>query len=93
MEENNGKKGFTLGLALLDAVPVIAFGINMALLAKPLQSRLFLAGAILSLFAGSCMVVYKLLLVAAKKEAQTPCSCFMNCMKKAEQKILKENRL
>ena len=68
MEENNGKKGFTLGLALLDAVPVIAFGINMALLAKPLQSRLFLAGAILSLLAGSCMVVYKLLLAAAKKE-------------------------
>ena len=68
MEENKNKKGFTLGLALLDAVPVIAFGINMTLLAKPLQSKLFLAGAVLSLLAGSCMVIYKLLLATAKKE-------------------------
>ncbi len=71
MSENKGaKEGFTLGLALMDAIPVIAFGIDMALLAKPLGSALFLAGAVISLLAGSCMVVYKLLLALAKKEVQ-----------------------
>ncbi|MBO4818594.1 MAG: hypothetical protein J5528_00510 [Firmicutes bacterium] len=68
MSENKGKEGFTLGLALMDAIPVVAFGIDMALLAKPLQSKLFLLGAVISLIAGSCMVVYKLLLAIAKKE-------------------------
>ncbi len=65
---NTGKEGFTLGLALLDVVPVAAFGVDMLLLSKPLQSKLFLAGAIISLLAGSCMVVYKLLLAIAKKD-------------------------
>ena len=68
MSKNTGKQGFTLGLALMDAVPVIAFGIDMALLAKPLQSKLFLIGAVISLFAGTCMVIYKLLLATIKKE-------------------------
>ena len=68
MGKRTEKQGFTLGLALMDAVPVVAFGIDMALLARPLQSRLFLAGAVISLIAGTCMVIYKLLLAAAKKE-------------------------
>ena len=68
MDNSTGKKGFTLGLALMDAIPVVAFGIDMALLAKPLQSSLFLVGAVLSLLAGTCMVVYKLLLATVKKE-------------------------
>lgn len=68
MGNKSGKQGFTLGLALMDAIPVIAFGVDMALLAKPLQSRLFLIGAVVSLLAGACMVVYKLLLAIAKKE-------------------------
>ena len=68
MADKSGKEGFTLGLALMDAIPVIAFGADMALLAKPLGSALFLAGAVVSLLAGSCMVVYKLLLALAKKE-------------------------
>ncbi|MBR0482312.1 MAG: hypothetical protein IJJ48_07565 [Firmicutes bacterium] len=65
---NQEKEGFTLGLALMDAIPVVAFGVDMALLAKPLGSKLFLLGAIISLLAGACMVVYKLLLATVKKE-------------------------
>lgn len=68
MGKSTDKQGFTLGLALLDAVPVAAFGADMALLAGPLQSGLFLAGAVISLAAGTCMVIYKLLLAAAGKE-------------------------
>ena len=68
MANKSAKEGFTLGLALMDAIPVVAFGIDMALLAKPLQSKLFLLGAIVSLIAGTCMVVYKLLIALAGKE-------------------------
>ena len=68
MDNKSDRRGFTLGLALMDAIPVVAFGIDMALLAKPLQSTLFLAGAVISLLAGTCMVVYKLLLATVKKE-------------------------
>ena len=68
-ENTNKKEGFTFGLALMDTIPVIAFGIDAILLSKPLQSGLFLAGAIISLLSGSCMVAYKLLLAGAGKEA------------------------
>lgn len=63
-----GKEGFTLGLALLDAVPVLAFGADMILLSRPLKSGLFLIGAVLALCAGMCMVLYKLILSIWKKE-------------------------
>ncbi len=52
----------------MDAIPVVAFGIDMALLSKPLGSVLFLIGAVLSLIAGTCMVVYKLLIALKDKE-------------------------
>ena len=52
----------------MDSIPVVAFRADMALLAKPLQSNLFLTGAVLSLLAGTCMVVCKLLLATVKKE-------------------------
>ena len=67
-ENNGGKEGFTLGLALMDAIPCIAFGIDMGLLAKPLQSPLFLVGAVESLFAGLAMVFYKIMLAVFKKD-------------------------
>ncbi len=65
---NKGKEGFTLGLALLDSVPVIAFGADMILLSKPLSSPLFLIGAVISTLAGACMVVYKLLIATSGRE-------------------------
>lgn len=67
-DKNGGKEGFTLGLALMDAIPCIAFGIDMSLLAKPLSSPLFLLGAVVSLFAGLAMVFYKIMLAVFKKD-------------------------
>lgn len=67
-EKKGGKEGFTLGLALLDAVPVVAFGVDMLLLSKPLDSKLFLIGAVVSFLAGGAMVFYKLCLAIAKKD-------------------------
>ena len=63
-----GKEGFTLGMALLDAVPVLAFGADMLLLSRPLQNTWFLIGAVLSFLGGLCMVVYKLILSTRGKE-------------------------
>ena len=63
-----GKEGFNLGMALLDAVPVAAFGANMVLLSRPLKSGLFLTGAVLVLLGGLCMVVFKLILALAGNE-------------------------
>lgn len=65
---NGGKEGFTLGLALMDAIPCIAFGVDMALLSRPLQSPLFLVGAVVSLLAGLAMVFYKIMLAVFKKD-------------------------
>ncbi|MCR4894619.1 MAG: hypothetical protein K5911_07800 [Eubacteriales bacterium] len=67
-EMPSGKEGFTLGLALLDAVPVLAFGADMLLLSRPLDSKLFLTGAALALCGGLCMVIYKLILSIKGKE-------------------------
>lgn len=70
MAENKtgGKEGFTLGLALLDAVPVVAFGVDMMLLSKPLGSKIFLLGAFLALCGGLCMVIYKIILSVFQKD-------------------------
>lgn len=67
-ENKGGKEGFTLGLALMDAIPCIAFGVDMLMLSKPLKSTLFLIGALFVFAAGMFMVIYKLCLAIAKKE-------------------------
>jgi len=60
-------EGFTLGLALVDAVPVLSFGISMVLIAGRFQSPLFMIGAGLSVLAGCFKVAWKLILGLAKK--------------------------
>lgn len=61
-------EGFTLALALVDAIPVLSFGISMVLIAGKFQSPLFMAGAALSVLAGCCKVAWKLVLGIAKKD-------------------------
>lgn len=61
-------EGFTLGLALVDAIPVISFGISMVIIASRFQSPLFMIGAALSVLAGCCKVAWKLVLGIAKKD-------------------------
>ena len=60
-------EGFTLALALVDAIPVLSFGISMVIIAGKFQSPLFMAGAALSVLAGCCKVAWKLVLGIAKK--------------------------
>lgn len=61
-------EGFTLALALVDAIPVLSFGISMVIIASRFQSPLFMIGAALSVLAGCCKVVWKLVLGLAKKD-------------------------
>ena len=61
-------EGFTLGLALVDAIPVLSFGISMVIIASRFGSPLFMVGAALSVLAGVCKVTWKLVLGIAKKD-------------------------
>lgn len=61
-------EGFTVALALVDAIPVLSFGISMAIIASRFGSPLFMVGAALSVIAGCCKVAWKLVLGIAKKD-------------------------
>ena len=61
-------EGFTIGLALVDAIPVLSFGISMVIIASRFPSPLFMVGAILSVLGGCCKVAWKLVLGIAKKD-------------------------
>ena len=61
-------EGFTLGLALVDAIPVLSFGISMVIIASRFDSPLFLTGAALSVLAGCCKVAWKLVLGICGKD-------------------------
>jgi len=61
-------EGFTLALALVDAIPVLSFGISMAIIASRFENPLFMIGAVLSVLAGCCKVAWKLVLGIWKKD-------------------------
>ena len=61
-------EGFTIGLALVDAIPVLSFGISMVIIAGRFDSVLFMIGATLSVLAGCCKVAWKLILGTVKKD-------------------------
>lgn len=61
-------EGFTIWLALVDAIPVLSFGISMVIIAGRFNSPLFMVGAALSVLAGCCKVAWKLVLGIAKKD-------------------------
>lgn len=59
--------GFTLGLALFDALPVLFFGISAILLGYLFGSVLFVIGAVLCFAAGAAKVLWKIIVVLRKK--------------------------
>ncbi len=61
-------EGFTLALALVDAIPVLSFAIAMVIIAGRFGSPVFMIGAALSVLAGCCKVCWKLVLGIAKKD-------------------------
>lgn len=63
-------EGFTVGLALLDAVPVLFFAGSMLCIYGKFDSPLFLIGAMCSVLAGLFKVIWKLILGTAKKDVR-----------------------
>ena len=61
-------EGFTVALALVDAIPVPSFGISVVIIASRFDSPLFMIGAFLSVLAGCCKVCWKLVLGIWKKD-------------------------
>ena len=61
-------EGFTVALALVDAIPVLSFGISMVIIASRFDSPTFIIGAVLSVLAGCCKVCWKLILGIRKKD-------------------------
>ena len=61
-------EGFTVSLALVDAIPVLSFGISMVIIASRFDSPTFIIGAVLSVLAGCCKVAWKLVLGIAQKD-------------------------
>ena len=67
IKDNEVPEGFTLGLALVDAVPVIVFSLSVMVIALRFRKALFVIGALCSIFAGCGKVVWKLILACRKK--------------------------
>lgn len=64
---NNIPSGFTMSLALVDAIPVLLFSASVIVLALRFNSVLFIIGAVCSAFAGACKVLWKIIIAAKKK--------------------------
>lgn len=60
-------KDFTLSLALFDILPVLFFSGTVILIGLLFDSKLFLIGAFLCLFAGISKVIWKIIVVLKKR--------------------------
>ena len=61
------QEGFTMGLALADALPVIFFAGSMFLIGQRFSSNLFMTGTLLCLIGGAGKVLWKLIVVLKRK--------------------------
>lgn len=68
MEKSNKYEGFTLTLALVDALPVLLFGGSSILLGIIFKSALFIVGACLVFLGGFLKVMWKVILALRKKD-------------------------
>ena len=68
MEEQNKYEGFSLSLALVDALPVLFFGGSSILIGLLFGSPLFLVGAALVFLGGLGKVLWKLILALKAKD-------------------------
>ena len=66
--EKEKYEGFTLSLALVDALPVIFFGLSCIMIGLLFGSKLFIIGAVLCFLAGFMKVMWKVILAVKKKD-------------------------
>lgn len=70
MEQKNNYEGFTLSLALVDALPVLLFGASCILIGMIFKSPLFIIGACLCFAGGFMKVMWKVVLALKKKDVR-----------------------
>lgn len=63
-------EGFTLALALVDAVPVALFCASAAVFGAQARSTVFVAGAAVAFLGGAGKVLWKLLLTTARRDVR-----------------------
>lgn len=63
-------EGFTLSLALVDALPVALFTLSAITLGSKLDSPAFVSGAVVTFAAGACKVLWKLILATNHRDVQ-----------------------
>ena len=63
-------EGFTLGLALVDAIPVLLFGASMLMIGAKFGHPLFIIGAALSFLAGCFKVAWKFVLALKNRDVK-----------------------
>lgn len=67
MTKDTLPQDFSLGLALVDAVPVLFFGATAIVAGTILESPLFVVGAIISFISGAVKVLWKIIAALKKK--------------------------
>lgn len=70
MSENKQYEGFTLSMALVDAIPVLVFGASCILVGMIFKSPLFITGAVLAFLAGFLKVMWKVVLGISGKDVK-----------------------
>ena len=67
MDKNTVPQNFTMGLALFDFAPVLLFGLACQLLWRMTGSFLILLGGLICFISGTLKVLWKIIVVAQKK--------------------------
>ena len=73
-------EGFTVGLALVDAIPVLLFGVSAILIGARWGHALFLVGAVAMFIGGASKVLWKLLIGLGKGDRPLLAKLFRPCM-------------
>lgn len=63
-------EGFTLALALVDALPVVLFCLSAITLGSRLDSPAFVSGSVVAFAGGACKVLWKLLIATAHRDVR-----------------------
>ena len=73
-------EGFTVGLALVDAIPVLLFGVSVILIGARWGNAVFLIGAVAMFVGGASKVLWKLLIGLGKGDKPLLAKLFRPCM-------------
>ena len=68
--KNDAYAGFTITLAMVDAMPVLLFAATCAFIGFAFNNMLFSIGAVLTILGGMCKVLWKLLIATIHRDVR-----------------------